>query len=80
MMDKNTYKVFQYIIDHPKDDLHLNITSNMCPPDEKLKRSTFHFEVVIFHLCVVKLQFIILVLYVEPMKYFLKKFSGRGVC
>ena len=37
MMDKNTYKVFQYIIDHPKDDLHLNVTSNMCPPDKKLK-------------------------------------------
>jgi organic radical activating enzyme len=37
MMDKNTYKVFQYIIDNPKQDLHLNITSNMCPPDKKLK-------------------------------------------
>ena len=37
MMDHNTYKVFQYIIDNPKQDLHLNITSNMCPPDKKLK-------------------------------------------
>ena len=35
MMDHNTYKVFQYIIDHPKSDLHLNVTSNMCPPDEE---------------------------------------------
>ena len=42
MMDHNTYKVFQYIIDHPKDDLHLNITSNMCPPDEKLKKKYFN--------------------------------------
>ena len=42
MMDHNTYKVFQYIIDNPKDDLHLNITSNMCPPDEKLKRKYFN--------------------------------------
>ena len=41
MMDHNTYKVFQYIIDHPKDDLHLNITSNMCPPDKKLKAKYF---------------------------------------
>jgi len=42
MMDHNTYKVFQYIIDHPKSDLHLNITSNMCPPDEKLKKKYFN--------------------------------------
>ncbi len=42
MMDKNTYKVFQYIIDNPKQDLHLNITSNMCPPDPKLKAKYFN--------------------------------------
>ena len=42
MMDKNTYKVFQYIIDNPKDDLHLNVTSNMCPPDKKLKEKYFN--------------------------------------
>ena len=42
MMDPNTYKVFQYIIDHPKDDLHLNITSNFCPPDPKLKTKYFN--------------------------------------
>ena len=42
MMDHNTYKVFQYVIDHPKEDLHLNITSNMCPPDEKLKQKYFN--------------------------------------
>ena len=41
MMDNNTYKVFQYIIDHPKEDLHLNVTSNMCPPDGKLKNKYF---------------------------------------
>ena len=37
MMDKNTYKVFEYVIDNPKKDLHLNVTSNMCPPEDKLK-------------------------------------------
>ena len=42
MMDKNTYKVFEYIIDNPKDDLHLNVTSNMCPPDNKLKEKYFN--------------------------------------
>jgi organic radical activating enzyme len=42
MMDHNTYKVFQYIIDHPKDDLHLDITSNFCPSDPKLKTKYFN--------------------------------------
>ena len=42
MMDNNTYRVLQYIVDHPKDDLHLNITSNMCPPDSKLKNKYFN--------------------------------------
>lgn len=28
IMDKNTYRVFDYIIDNPKQDLHLNVTSN----------------------------------------------------
>jgi hypothetical protein len=41
MMDVNTYRVFDYIIDHPKKDLHLNVTSNMCPPDVKLKNRYF---------------------------------------
>lgn len=42
MMDVNTYKVFDYIIDNPKKDLHLNVTSNMCPPDPKLKTKYFN--------------------------------------
>lgn len=42
MMDNNTYRVLQYVIDNPKDDLHLNVTSNMCPPDPKLKNKYFN--------------------------------------
>lgn len=42
MMDNNTYRVLQYVIDYPKDDLHLNVTSNMCPPDPKLKNKYFN--------------------------------------
>jgi len=41
MMDKNTYRVFDYIIKNPKKDLHLNVTSNMCPPEDKLKNKYF---------------------------------------
>lgn len=35
MMDKNTYRVFDYVLDHPKEDLHLNVTSNFAV-DNKL--------------------------------------------
>jgi hypothetical protein len=28
-MDKNTYKVFDYVLENPKSDLHLNVTSNL---------------------------------------------------
>jgi MoaA/NifB/PqqE/SkfB family radical SAM enzyme len=28
LLDKNTYRVFDYVLDHPKKDLHLNVTSN----------------------------------------------------
>jgi len=28
LMDRNTYRVFDYVLDHPKTDLHLAVTSN----------------------------------------------------
>jgi organic radical activating enzyme len=36
LMDKNTFKVLDYINEHPNSDLELSITSNMCPPQEEL--------------------------------------------
>ena len=41
MMDHNTYRVFDYILNHPKPDLHLNVTSNMCPPTDNIKKKYF---------------------------------------
>ena len=32
LMDKNTFKMFDYVCEHPKPDLNLSITSNCCPP------------------------------------------------
>jgi sulfatase maturation enzyme AslB (radical SAM superfamily) len=32
LMDKNTFKMFEYVKLNPKADLHLAITSNCCPP------------------------------------------------
>jgi hypothetical protein len=34
MLDKNTYRVFDYVLDNPKPNLHLNVTSNFSV-DEK---------------------------------------------
>jgi hypothetical protein len=35
LMDKNTFKMFDYVKSHPKKDLHLSITSNCNPPGEQ---------------------------------------------
>ena len=35
LMDKNTFRMFDYIKDNPKSDLHLSITSNCCPPGDQ---------------------------------------------
>ena len=32
LMDKNTFKMFDYVKENPKEDLHMSITSNCCPP------------------------------------------------
>jgi sulfatase maturation enzyme AslB (radical SAM superfamily) len=32
LMDKNTFRMFDYVLENPKPDLHLSITSNCCPP------------------------------------------------
>jgi hypothetical protein len=34
MMDFNTFRVFNWVVDNPKPDLHLNVTSNFCPATE----------------------------------------------
>ena len=35
LMDKNTFRMFDYIKQNPKEDLHLSITSNCCPPGDQ---------------------------------------------
>jgi hypothetical protein len=36
LMDKNTFKVLDYVNENPHGHLELSITSNMCPPDQIL--------------------------------------------
>lgn len=36
LMDINTFRVLDYIYEHPNSDLELSITTNMCPPKQEL--------------------------------------------
>lgn len=36
LMDKNTFRVLDYVNENPHGQLELSITSNMCPPTQKL--------------------------------------------
>ena len=36
LMDKNTFKVLDYIRDNPNPNLEVSLTTNMCPPDDAL--------------------------------------------
>lgn len=36
LMDKNTFRVLEYVKQNPHPELEVSITSNMCPPDPRL--------------------------------------------
>ena len=36
LMDKNTFKILDYVDEHPNASIELSITSNLCPPDPAL--------------------------------------------
>jgi organic radical activating enzyme len=38
LMDKNTYRVFDYVLEHPSPKLHLNVTSNFSVEDQLFKK------------------------------------------
>jgi organic radical activating enzyme len=38
LMDRNTYRVFDYVLANPKPDLHLNVTSNFSVEDSLFER------------------------------------------
>ena len=40
LMDKNTFKVFDYVKQNPHEKLHLSITSNCCPPKGQWQKFT----------------------------------------
>lgn len=38
LMDKNTFSIFDYVKQNPKEDLHLSLTSNCCPPGDQWQK------------------------------------------
>jgi organic radical activating enzyme len=38
LMDRNTYRVFDYVLENPKSDLHLNVTSNFSVEEALFER------------------------------------------
>jgi hypothetical protein len=38
LLDRNTYRVFDYVLEHPKPDLHLNVTSNFSVDEKSWQR------------------------------------------
>ena len=38
LMDRNTYRVFDYVLENPKSDLHLNVTSNFSVEPELFEK------------------------------------------
>ena len=38
LMDKNTFKIFDYVKEHSNKNLHLSITSNCCPPGNQWEK------------------------------------------
>jgi len=38
LMDRNTYRVFDWVLEHPKSDLHLNVTSNFSVEDSLFEK------------------------------------------
>lgn len=50
LMDKNTFRMFDYVKENPKDDLHLSITSNCCPPKGQWSKFMASFRTVTSHI------------------------------
>ena len=44
LMDRNTYRVFDYVLEHPKNDLHLAVTSNFSVEPELSQKYFDHVQ------------------------------------
>ena len=42
LMDKNTFKIFDYIKQNPNPNLEISLTTNLCPPSDDLFERFLH--------------------------------------
>lgn len=47
LMDRNTYRVLDYIIENPKGDLNLALTSNFCPDPRMMAKFTEKIQTIV---------------------------------
>lgn len=47
LLNKNTFKVLDYIIENPNPNLELSINSNMCPPDDLMNKFIDKIKIII---------------------------------
>jgi len=47
LMDRNTFKIFEYVENNPKPDLNLGITSNCCPPGDQWSKFMQGFKRIV---------------------------------
>jgi organic radical activating enzyme len=46
LLNKNTFKVLDYLIDNPKPELHLSVNSNLCVPDNLLNEFVSKLQII----------------------------------
>jgi MoaA/NifB/PqqE/SkfB family radical SAM enzyme len=70
LLDKNTYRVFDYVLENPKPDLHLNVTSNFSQSQEVFDRYLERVNAITANDCVEHfMQFVSLDSYGDRGKY-----------
>lgn len=48
LLNKNTFKILDYIIENPNPNLDFSINSNMCPPDKLLNEFIEKIKIIVF--------------------------------
>lgn len=52
LMDKNTFRMFDYVKENPNPKLHLSITSNCCPPGEQWQKFMISLNEITSNECI----------------------------
>jgi organic radical activating enzyme len=56
LLNKNTFKLLDYIIENPNPNLDFSINSNMCPPDDLMEKFIEKVKIIVFEKKVKRFQ------------------------